>query len=201
MFYFISRTDFLSKIHICTHILLNCQHNNHEDLHSVPDSSKLIAGIISILYLSALQRRAFSLWLLLLCFIVTMSVLSYVILIRIVKNFLFTNSASYIIFVLSWKDALKLIPKFDLFHGFILESYKYGKTKVRIIIINSQIVHQILKVQQHCCRVIALGPVVRLNIEWKHLESKNSSFQNNFWMISIVFDFLNLRHELHKNVL
>ena len=122
-------------------------------------------------------------------------------LIRFVKKFLSTNSTSYIVFVLSWKDALKLIPKFDLFHGFILESYKYGKTKVRIIIINSQIVHQILKVQQHCCRVIALGPVLRLNIEWKDLESKNSSFQNNFWMISIVFDFLNLRHELHKNVL
>ena len=84
------------------------------------------------------------------------------------------------------------------FMDLLLESYKYDKTKVRIVIINSQKVHQIFKIQQYCCTVMALGPVLRLNIKWKHLESKNANFQNNFWMISIVFNFMNLRHELYK---
>ena len=31
----------------------------------------------------------------------------------------------------------------------LLESYKYDKTKVRIIVINYQIVNQIFRIQQH----------------------------------------------------
>ena len=61
----------------------------------------------------------------------------------------------------------------------LLESYKYDKTKVRIAIINSQKVHQIFKIQQYSCTVMALGPVLRLNIKGKHLQSKNANFQNN----------------------
>ena len=32
----------------------------------------------------------------------------------------------------------------------------------------------------------------------KHLESKNANFQNNFRMISYVFDFMNLRNEFNE---
>ena len=76
----------------------------------------------------------------------------------------------------------------------LLDSYKHDKTKVKIIISNSQIVNQIFKIQQNCRTVRAL----RLNIKWKHLESKNANNQNNFWMISILFEFMNLRTEFHK---
>ena len=40
----------------------------------------------------------------------------------------------------------------DLF----LESYKYDITKVRIIVINFQIVNQIFRIQQHCRMAMAL---------------------------------------------
>ena len=38
----------------------------------------------------------------------------------------------------------------------LLESYKYDKTKVRIIVINYQIVNQIFIIQQHCRTGMAL---------------------------------------------
>ena len=34
--------------------------------------------------------------------------------------------------------------------------------------------------------------------KWKHLENENENFQNNFRMISNVFDFMNMRKEFHK---
>ena len=49
------------------------------------------------------------------------------------------------------------------FMDLLLDSYKNDKTKVRIIISNSQIVNQIFKIQQNCHTVRAF----RLNIKWK----------------------------------
>ena len=92
---------------------------------------------------------------------------------------------------LSW--SLNLICFKDL----LLESYKYDKTKVRTII-NSQIVHQIFKIQQHLRTAMGLKTVPRLNIKGKHLQSKNANFQNNFRVIAIVFGLMNLRNEFHK---
>ena len=36
------------------------------------------------------------------------------------------------------------------------ESYKYDKAKVRIIVINYQMVNQIFRIQQHCRKGMAL---------------------------------------------
>ena len=38
----------------------------------------------------------------------------------------------------------------------LLENYIYDKSKVRIIVINYQIVNQIFRIQQHCRTAIAL---------------------------------------------
>ena len=38
----------------------------------------------------------------------------------------------------------------------LLDSYKYDKTKVRIIVINYRIVNKIFRIQQHCRVAIAL---------------------------------------------
>ena len=80
------------------------------------------------------------------------------------------------------------------FMDLLLDSYKHDKTKVNIIISNSQIVNKIFKIQQNWRTVRAF----RLDIKWKHLESKNAKIRNNFWMISILFEFMNLQIEFHK---
>ena len=72
----------------------------------------------------------------------------------------------------------------------LLDSYKNDKTKVRIIISNSQIVNQFSKYNKTAVR---WG-----HSDWTSNESKNASIQNNFWMVFILFEFMNLQIEFHK---
>ena len=76
------------------------------------------------------------------------------------------------------------------FRDLLLESCKYDKTKVRFIVINYHLPYGNGTSDQ------LQG--FKLDIKWKHLESKNANFQYNFRVISNVFDFMNLRNEFHK---
>ena len=76
------------------------------------------------------------------------------------------------------------------FRDLLLESYKYDKTKVRINVINYHLPYG------DGTSDLLWG--FKLNIQWKHLESKNANFQNNFQAISNVLHFMNLRNEFHK---
>ena len=55
-----------------------------------------------------------------------------------------------------WKDVLKCFLNLTGFMDLLLENYIYDKSKVRIIVINYQIVNQIFRIQQHCRTAIAL---------------------------------------------
>ena len=72
------------------------------------------------------------------------------------KMFYLQTVQTNILCVFSWKDLLKVILNLTCFMDLWLESYKYDKTKVRIIVINYRIVNQIFRIRQHCRMAMAL---------------------------------------------
>ena len=72
------------------------------------------------------------------------------------KMFYLKTVQTNILCVLSWKDVLKCFLNLTGFMDLLLENYIYDKSKVRIIVINYQIVNQIFRIQQHCRTAIAL---------------------------------------------
>ena len=95
------------------------------------------------------------------CFIVTGKVLSYVIFHKNHRKRFIYKQCQLILYVcFHEKTYLKWSLNLACFMDLLLESYKYDKTKVRIIVINYQIVNQIFRIQQHAVGGWHFRPIV-----------------------------------------
>ena len=141
------------------------------------------------MYLPTLQKGAFSLWLLSLCFIMTAKVLSYKIFHNNYrKRFIYKKYKLILYVCFHEKTYLTWSLNLAYFMDLLLDCYKYDKTKIRIIVINYQIVNQIFRIQQHCRRGMALQtccgvlswrsnentykarmPIFRITFEWSFM--------------------------------
>ena len=126
--FILASSDFLSKIYTRTQIPLNvCQHNN------IYTTKKGLFSVIVIIRLCCTNLTP--------C--------------RFSLGFL---KAFYLQIAQTTQEWMYLRWCINLtcFMDLLLESYKYDKIKVRIVVINYQIVSQIFKIQWHCLTGMAL---------------------------------------------
>ena len=126
---------FLSKIHI--QIPLNfCQHNNHEDLHYISDSIKLSWHNNYIIPIYTTKMGLFSMIIIIMLYSDGECLNLYHFSLGLSKTFYLQTVQTVLYECFHEKTYLRGSLNLTCFRDLLLESYKYDKTKVRIIVIN-----------------------------------------------------------------